>query len=190
MKVPAKQQGRKWHPEMERQILNGTKGRRIGLPFLKNPVCIRGHWSKQHSSQIRSYYVARAMRCHRVLPHFSLAHDPRDESFDWQIAREISSSKTGVRQALIRFGIPPRKQGQSSNRAHNLPFGKRAIKGKVVDHEGEKRVIESVLKMHREGLSNCAIARVLTEMKVPTKLQGRKWHHEIVRQIIARQLPD
>jgi|GEM_PF-1282758 len=103
-----------------------------------------------------------------------------------QIAREISSSKTGVRRALVRFGIPLRKKGQSSNRTHNLPFGKKVIKGKVVDHEGEKRIIELVLKMHKEGLSNYAVARILTEMKMPTKQRGHKWHHEMVRQIILR----
>jgi hypothetical protein len=105
-----------------------------------------------------------------------------------QIAREFASSKTGVRTALVRFGIPLRKTGQRPRTHNNLPFGKKAVKGKVVDHKGEKRVVESVLKMHREGLSNCAIARVLTEMKIPTKQQGRKWHPEMVRQILKRGL--
>lgn len=107
-----------------------------------------------------------------------------------QIAREISSSKTGVRQALVRFGIPLRGQGKNTRRTHSLPFGKRASKGKVADHEGEKRVIESVVRMHGEGLSNCAIARVLAEMKLPTKQQGRKWHPEMVRQILTRYKQD
>ena len=103
-----------------------------------------------------------------------------------QIAREISSSKTGVRQALIRFGIPLKRKGRSNNRVHSLPFGKRCVNSAVVQHKGEQQVISSILKMHREGLSNCAIARVLTEMKVPTKQQGKAWHHEMVRQVLIR----
>jgi hypothetical protein len=103
-----------------------------------------------------------------------------------QIAAEFASSKTAVRNALARFGIPLRETGKSPNRTHNLPFGKRCIGGVAVDHKGEQRVISSILKMHREGLSNCAIARVLTEMKVPTKQQGKAWHHEMVRQVLRR----
>ncbi len=103
-----------------------------------------------------------------------------------QIAAEFASSKTAIRGALIRFGIPLRVTGKSPNRMHNLPFGKRCLAGKVVDHKGEQRVISSVLRMHGEGLSNCAITRVLTQMKVPTKQQGRGWHHEMVRQILVR----
>jgi hypothetical protein len=103
-----------------------------------------------------------------------------------QIAAEFASSKTAIRDALVRFGIPLRETGKSPNRTHNLPFGKRCVGDKVVDHKGEQRVISSVLKMHGEGLSNCAIARVLTQMKVSTKQQGRGWHPEMVRQILLR----
>ena len=103
-----------------------------------------------------------------------------------QIAAEFASSKTAIRNALVRFGIPLNDKGSSANRVHALPFGKRCVGGVVVDHKGEQRAIGSVLKMHREGLSNCAIARVLTEMKVPTKQQGKAWHHEMVRQVLLR----
>jgi len=103
-----------------------------------------------------------------------------------QIAREFASSKTTIRQALVRFGIPLKNKGSSVNRVHALPFGKRCVNGAVMQHKGEQQVIRSVLKMHREGLSNNAIARVLTEMKIPTKQQGKAWHHEMVRQILLR----
>ncbi len=103
-----------------------------------------------------------------------------------QIAGEFASSKTAIRNALVRFGIPINEKGTSPNRVHALSFGKRCVGGVVVDHKGEQRVISSILKMHREGLSNCAIARVLTEMKVPTKQQGKAWHHEMVRQVLLR----
>lgn len=97
-----------------------------------------------------------------------------------QIAAEFSSSKTAIRNALVRFGIPLNSKGSSVNRLHALPFGKRCVSGIVVQHKGEQQIISSILKIHREGLSNNAIARVLTEMKVPTKQQGKAWHHERV----------
>ena len=103
-----------------------------------------------------------------------------------QIAAEFASSKSAIRAALVRFGIPIRKIGSSANRIHNLPFGKRCVTGKVIDHKGEQQIIKTILKMHREGLSNNAIARILTEMKISTKQQGRAWHHEMVRQILLR----
>lgn len=103
-----------------------------------------------------------------------------------QIAAEFASSKTAVRSALVRLGIPLWERGENPHRTHCLPFGKRLMKGKVVDDEREQRVTQSVLKMHEEGLSNCAIARVSTEMKTPTKERARKWHPEMVRQILIR----
>jgi hypothetical protein len=104
-----------------------------------------------------------------------------------QIAAEFASSKTAVRDALLRYGIPLREAGENPRRAHNLRFGRRSVNGKVVVHKGEERAIKSIFKMHREGLSNGAIARVLTEMKIPTKQQGKKWHREMVRQILVRE---
>jgi hypothetical protein len=103
-----------------------------------------------------------------------------------QIAHEISSSKTGVRQALIRFGIPLRGQGKNPRRTHAVRFGMRVVKGSVVDYVGELRTIDSILRMKCEGLSNCAIARVLTEMRIPTKQRGQRWHPETVRQILLK----
>ena len=104
-----------------------------------------------------------------------------------QIAAEFASSKTAVRDALLRFGIPLKKTGNDPNRIHNLPFGKRCVTGKVVDHKGEQHIIRAIFKMQREGLSNSGIARVLTQMKVPTKQQGCGWHPEMVRQILLRE---
>lgn len=56
----------------------------------------------------------------------------------------------------------------------------------MVDYEREQEVIRSILKMHEGHLSNLAIARALTAMKIPTKQRRLKWHHEMVRQILLR----
>ncbi len=104
-----------------------------------------------------------------------------------QIADAFASSKTAVRSALLRFGIPIRDAGSSPHRTHNLPFGKKCVNGRVEAHKGERRTIESIVRMHGEGMSNCAIARVLTEIKIQTKQRGKAWHPEMVRQILIRE---
>lgn len=103
-----------------------------------------------------------------------------------QIAHEFASSKTAVRKAPIGFGIPLRERWRSPHRVHNLPFGKKCIKGKVVDHEGEQGVVRSILEMKQQGFSNPAIAHALSAMKTPTKKRGKRWHYEMVQQILIR----
>ncbi len=98
-----------------------------------------------------------------------------------QIAAEFASSKTAIRNALIAFDIPLRERWRNPYRLHNLPFGKRLGKGRVVDYEREQKVIRSILKIHADGLSNSAIVHALTAMTTPTKKRGRKWHPEMVR---------
>ncbi len=105
-----------------------------------------------------------------------------------QIASEFTSSKTAIRDALIAFEIPLRERGENPYRLHNLPFGKKVQNRKVINHEREQEVICSILKMHGDRLSNTAIARALTAMKIPTKQRGCKWHPEMVRQILIRNL--
>lgn len=103
-----------------------------------------------------------------------------------QIGALIFSSKTAVRNALIRFDIPLREKKTPPERHGNPPYGIRRVGGKNIVHKQERRVIESIVKMKDEGLSNRAIARILNELKTPTKKQGKGWHHEQVRQILLR----
>ena len=105
-----------------------------------------------------------------------------------QIAAEFASSKTAIRNALVRFEIPLRDRARNPHRLHNLPFGKKLVKGKVVDYEREQEVIRSILKMRGNGLSNTLIAQAFTAMKIPTKKRRLKWHPEMVRQILLRQV--
>jgi hypothetical protein len=103
-----------------------------------------------------------------------------------QIAAEFSSSKTAIRNGLLRFKIPLRGRWRNPHRVHNLPFGKKCIRGRVVAHEGEQKIISSILEMKNQGFSNVAIARALSAMKTPTKKRGKRWHYEMVRQILLR----
>lgn len=101
-----------------------------------------------------------------------------------QIAELIVSSKEGVRAEILRQGIPLRKKSQHHGHPAQPRFGRRVIKGTVIEHKAERRVIDSVRQMKDEGLSLRAIARCLDQMKVPTKSQGKKWHPEMVKRIL------
>lgn len=43
-----------------------------------------------------------------------------------------------------------------------------------------------MIDMRRRGLSYRKIAELLTDMKVPTKTGKKKWHNNVVREILNR----
>ena len=100
------------------------------------------------------------------------------------IAREFSCSKTHVRNLLIRYKIPLRDPHKYSRW---YTYGKRKVSGKTIAHKGELRTITTIKQMYSEGLSVSAIARFLNTMKVPTKQQGKGWHHHTITQILKRE---
>lgn len=51
-------------------------------------------------------------------------------------------------------------------------------------HAQESRVIGMIKHLRLEGLTYRKIAEILTEMKIPTKKRGQKWHPEMVRRIL------
>ena len=102
------------------------------------------------------------------------------------IAREFSCSKTLVRKLLLKYQIPL-KEPSKYHKDHSRLFGKRKVNGKAVDNKKELRVIETIKKMHKEGLGARAIARTLETMKIPTKKQGKGWHHHMVITILKRE---
>jgi DNA-binding CsgD family transcriptional regulator len=103
-----------------------------------------------------------------------------------KIARELGISRTTVTVYLKKYDIPVRPVGKVKSK-RTLAYGEKIINGKVEVHKQERRTVDSILKMKKEGLSYNAIARILNEMKVKTKSQGKKWHMETVRQIILRE---
>lgn len=101
-----------------------------------------------------------------------------------QIADQVVSSKEGVRAEILRQGIHLREKSQHHGRPAQPKFGQRVIKNHLVEHKSEQRVVDSINQMKAEGLSLRAIARCLDQMKVPTKMKGKKWHPEMVKRII------
>lgn len=104
-----------------------------------------------------------------------------------QIAEETLSSRAAVRDALISFGIPLRKQGNPGLRPAQVRYGFRRSAGLLVPHLGEQRIIQSVRKMSSDGLSYRKICDFLTSVGVPTKNQGKGWQPEMIRRLLARQ---
>ncbi len=101
-----------------------------------------------------------------------------------QIAEENLSSRAAVRDALIEFGIPLRKQGKPGLRPAQVPYGYRRSDGLLEPHLGEQRIIQSVRKMSNDGLSYRRICDFLTSVGVPTKNQGKGWQPEMIRRLL------
>ena len=99
------------------------------------------------------------------------------------IASEFSCSKPHVRDLLLKYKITLRKPCRYSRW---YTYGKRKICGKTADHKGEQRTIAAIKKMYAEGMNTTAIARCLDIMKIPTKQQGKGWHHHTIAQILKR----
>ena len=106
-----------------------------------------------------------------------------------QIANIIPCSRIAVRSALVKANIPIRGIGNTYKNHQQLPYGKRRKNGEIIDHKAEQAILNAITRMKtKEGLSNNAIAKILTEMKVPTKQKGKKWHAETIRLILKRVL--
>lgn len=101
-----------------------------------------------------------------------------------QIATQIFSSKSTVTANLARFGIPLRDPHLPHGNPSQPKYGDKIRKGKAVDHVAEKRVVETVRMLNADGISLRKIARMLDQMKIPTKCRGKKWQAEMVRRIL------
>ena len=94
--------------------------------------------------------------------------------------------KTRVRKLLLKYNIPLR-QRSARYCPRWLPYGKRRVSCKVVDHKGELRTIATIKQMYAEGVSIAAIGRFLNTMKIPTRRQGKGWDYHKVTAILKRE---
>ncbi len=101
-----------------------------------------------------------------------------------EIATQFSSSKTTVRDQIIKHGIELRNRG--GNEFFKDRFGKRRKRYKTRKSLEEHKIINIMIDMRRRGLSYRKIAELLTDMKVPTKTGKKKWHNNVVREILNR----
>ena len=103
-----------------------------------------------------------------------------------EIAREFACSKTRIRDMLLNYNIPLRRPSQPP-KSRWTTYGKRKVRGKIVDHKAELRAVATIKQMYAEGVNTSAIARFLNIMKIPTKQQGKGWHQNTVAKILKRE---
>ncbi len=104
-----------------------------------------------------------------------------------QIAALCFASKEAVRTSLLKLKIPLREPSKPHGRSAQPRYGEKVVKDLVVSHQAEQRAIDAILEMSAQGLSLRQIAKVLNQMKVPTKCRGKSWHPEMVKRIIAHK---
>lgn len=91
-----------------------------------------------------------------------------------------------VRNALIEFRVPLKQQGKRGRRPAQAPCGHRRSGGMLAPHLGQQRVVQSVRKVSKDGLSYRQIFDFLTSVGVPTKNQGKGWQPEIISRVLTR----
>lgn len=101
-----------------------------------------------------------------------------------QIAHKYNCSLSTVTKFLKKFEIPLKEVDKFKGSSRSKAYGKRVIKGEIVDHLAEQRVIRSILEMVDKGLSYRQICKVLDGLKVPTRHQGQGWKHESIYRIV------
>ena len=100
-----------------------------------------------------------------------------------EISRVAAASRSGVLNALDRFGIPPHINGHL--RIGPLPFGFDYQGHQLVTNSTEQAAIRMMREQRTNGLSLREIASKLNSMLMPTK-QGGVWQANTVRVILAR----
>ncbi|MBT7567287.1 hypothetical protein HN630_00090 [archaeon] len=105
-----------------------------------------------------------------------------------QISQQIFSSKEVVRSWLMRHEIDVREQGHHHGRPAQPRYGQKMRKGQAVIHQIEQRAVNTIKDLKQEGLSLRKIAKILDQMKIPTKCRGKKWHPEMVKRVLSTSL--
>lgn len=105
-----------------------------------------------------------------------------------QISKQLLCSKSTVDKQLKIFSIESREKSQHHGRPAQPSYGSQYRKGKLTHHLGEKRVVRTILEMHEQELSLRQIAKFLDMIGVPTKNRGKKWHPQMIKRILDREL--
>jgi DNA invertase Pin-like site-specific DNA recombinase len=92
-----------------------------------------------------------------------------------EMEREIIGERT--RDVLQR------KKANNEVYGH-VPFGFKKFKGKLLNHDAEQKVVQTVLEMREKGLNYSRISRELNHMGLRTK-KGNQWHPQTVKNVIA-----
>ena len=66
-----------------------------------------------------------------------------------------------------------------------IPYGYAYLEGQLVKNPAEYAVVNKIIKFWQSGKSLIAIAKLLNDQNVPTRL-GKKWVHSVVGAIVKR----
>lgn len=89
-----------------------------------------------------------------------------------------------VLDALYDFEIPIREQHYHHGHPSQPRYGQHYHKNFLDKHKVEQRIIVVIRDLHGQGFSLRKIARILNDMKIPTKCHGKGWHPEMVRRVL------
>jgi hypothetical protein len=104
-----------------------------------------------------------------------------------QMSVLLGCCETTIKKQLRHFNIK-KKEVREVRHKGNLKYGQKLISGKVSQHKQEANITKAIVDMYlEEGLAVTAIARLLTQMKIPTKKRGKKWDHSVVIDILKRE---
>lgn len=115
-----------------------------------------------------------------------------------EISRDTGFPKSSIRTLLIQRGVELRANSKEQKadpkkpqRAFwgSIPYGFNVLDGQLVVDPKETKVIRKIMAMHSKGVSFNAIAKSLTQDKIPSKT-GRKWSDKTIAAIIRRTKPE
>lgn len=89
-----------------------------------------------------------------------------------------------VLDALYDFEIPIREQHYHHGHPSQPRYGQRYHNNFLDKYKVEQRIIVVIKDLHEQGFSLRKIARILNDMKIPTKCHGKGWHPEMVRRVL------
>jgi|GEM_PF-2944981 len=103
------------------------------------------------------------------------------------IAKKIGCSISTINNTLnsmdlLRYEITESNHTLLSR--GNPPYGKKKIKGVLVDHLGERKVLKRILELRNDGVSYNNIAKYLNKLKVPTKKKQGEWCAATIQKIV------
>ncbi len=105
-----------------------------------------------------------------------------------QIAREIRSARSTVKEALLGFGILMRR-GDDAHRLNKgqLAYGERLVQGHVVPHLAEQKILSKIVGLRQSGATYATIAAWLNSQGHPTKNRARAWDRPTIYKMIHKQ---
>ena len=103
-----------------------------------------------------------------------------------QIAKQFFFSRDAIRRGLIDAGLTVREPHKPHGRPSQPKYGQKIRSGKASPHLTEQQMIATIRELREQGLTLRKIAKILSDMAVPTKKRGKAWHPEMVSRVLKQ----